>query len=238
MNCERYEEWLFLYRPGELSQTDLATLEAHLRGCPRCAALRDQLASDDRRLVRIRGLVPEPPSVDAAAERVLRAIGAGKPSAARHGIRNVLDLLISQYNRPGLRFAFGMLFVAIVAGAVYQQFSLMNDVSNLEKRMAVRHDPTGVVRAAFVLDVETFSRIPRSPEILALLGDRVTAGGDILISRHDVQSLQETVLRMSPFTPRLAGRRAADARGIEEITRAVRQHASLVFRPSRKGGAG
>lgn len=238
MNCERYEEWLFLHRPGELSQAELATLEAHLRDCPRCAALRDKLASDDRRLARLRAVMPEPPSTDAAIGRVLRAIGAAKPSAARHGIRNLLDLLALEFSRPRLRFASWFLFVAILGSAVYQQFSVMNEVSNLEKRMALRQDRTGVVRAAFVLDVETFSRIPRSREILEVLGDRVVAGGDILISRDDARSLQETMIRLSPFSPRVAGRDAPDARVVEEISRVVRQHASLVFRPSRNGGAG
>lgn len=238
MNCERYEEWLFLHRPGELSQADLATLEEHLRGCPRCAALRDRLASDDRRLARLRAMVPEPPGADAAIQGVLLAIGAGKPSAARHGVRDLLDLILLGFDRPWLRFASAFLFVAIAGTAVYQQFSIMNDVSSLEKRMALRQDQTGVVRATFVLDAETFSRIPRSQEILKALGDRLAAGNDILISRVEAQSLQETMMRILPFTPGLAGRGALDAMDIEEVSRVVRQHAGLVFRLSRKEGAG
>ena len=238
MNCERYEEWLFLHRPGELSPTEAAALEAHVRDCPRCAALREKLASDDRRLARIRAVVPEPPRADGAIEGVLLAIGAGKPSAVRHVVRDVLDLMLLEFNRPWLRFASAFLFVAIVGSAVYQQFSIMNDVSSLEKRIALRQNQTGVVRATFVLDAETFSRIPRSQEILKALGDRVAAGNDILISRDEAQSLQETMMRILPFTPGLAGRGAPDVMDIEEFSRVVRQHASLVFRLSRKEGVG
>jgi hypothetical protein len=238
MNCERYEEWLFLHRPGELNPAEAAALEAHVRDCPRCAALRNRLAADDRRLARIRAVVPEPPGADAAIERVLLAIGTGKPPAARHGVRDVLDLILLEFNRPWLRFASAFLFVAIVGGAVYQQFSIMSDVSSLEKRMALCQDQPGVVRATFVLDAETFSRIPRSREILNALGDRVAAGNDILISRDEAQSLQESMMRILPFTSGLAGRGAPDAMDIEEVSRVVRQHASLVFRLSRKEGVG
>jgi len=240
MSCGQYEEWLFLHRPGELSRADLAALEAHLRDCPQCAALKKALASDDRRLARLRAMAPEPPDADAAAGRVLLAIGGRKPVASHSRIRNFLEVILLTFNQPRIRTASAFLSVTLVGALLYQQFSVMSEVSNLEARMALRQDQPGMIHTAFVLDAEAVSRIPRSSEILEALGDRVKADSDrnIIISREAAQSMQETATRTLRFTSRKAGSAVLDARVIEEISRVVQRQASLVFRVSRKGGAG
>jgi len=240
MSCEQYEEWLFLHRPGELSRTDQTALEAHLRECPRCAALKDELARDDRRLAHLRAMRPEPQDADAAIKRILLAIENGTHPASRTGIRNILDGLVLKLSRPRLRLAFASLVAAIVSTLLYQQYVVMSDVSDLEASMALRRDRAGVFQAGYVLDAEALSRIPRSREILEALGDRVMADSNngILITREEARLWEGTVTRTLHFAPRLAEEARLDAGTIDEISRLVQQHASPVFYLSRKGGAG
>ncbi len=240
MSCEQYEKWLFLHRPGELSQFDQAALESHLRDCPRCTALKEKLASDDRQIAHLRAMKPEAPDADAAVKRILLAVGRGKHPVSRTGIRGFLDVLALRVNQPRLRFAFALLVTAIVGTLLYQQYSLMSDVSNLEASMSLRRDRAGMIQAAFVLDAEALSRIPRSREILEALGGRVTVDSNngILVTKEEARLLQETVAQTLHFAPRMAEGAALDAGTIEVISRAVQQRAIPVFHLSRKGGAG
>jgi hypothetical protein len=239
MNCERYDEWLHLHRPGELNRKDREALESHLGACPRCSALSERIAASEGKLARLRGPLPEAPDAAAAAGEVLRRIGAAHSRPRRSIAAEALDILLTLFDRPRIRYAAAVLLGLLGGTLVVQQLSVMRDVASLEDRMARPQEEGGMIQTAFVVNGETISRLPDSRELLETLGDRVRLdrNASILITREEAAALRDAVTRALAHDRRIRGILGRNRTAIDEAIRDLQSKPNTVFRVLRKGGA-
>jgi hypothetical protein len=237
MNCERYQEWLHLQRPGELSREEQGALERHLATCARCSAMRERIAAADRMLARLRDPLPQPPETDVAAREILRAIAVVGPRRHRSLVTEAVDFLVLFFDRPRLRLASAALVGLLGGMLLYQQISLVWDVAILEERMAASRRAGIVLEPAFLVRPETVSRIPRAGEILEALGAGAPPGRGLLLTRDEARSLQEAFARglfHSRQAQDLVGKNRA---AIDELVRSMMSEPRSVLRLVNKGGA-
>jgi Ca-activated chloride channel family protein len=92
MNCEQTKEWLLAYLDGQVNERQRAEIEAHLAGCPACAAEREALAA-----------------LRADLSATVGAAGAAiqLPPAAETRIAQRLEAELKKAQRPGLLARFG-----------------------------------------------------------------------------------------------------------------------------------
>jgi hypothetical protein len=143
------------------------------------------------------------------------------------------------FDRPRLRYATAVLLGLLGGTLLFQQISVMRDVSGLEERMAVPQDRGGRLQTAFMVKREAVSRLPGSRQLLQALGDRVTVDRDenILITREQAAALQEALARGLRHDPRIQDLVGRNRSLIDDVIRGLWLQSNTVFRVSKKGGA-
>ena len=239
MTCEQYAEWLHLHRPGELGEKEQRALEHHLAGCPRCSALRERIAAADRTLLPLRGPLIADPDIETAAAEILRNL-VGANARPRPSIRTqLLDSLVMMFDRPRLRYAMAGLLGLLGGVLLYQQISVMIDVSRLEQRMALTPGRAGTLQSAFLVRSETLSRIPGSRQLLETLGGRMALdrNDNLLVTRDEARVLQRALARAILRDKRVREMIGRSRPMIEETVRVLRAKPNTAFRILTKGGA-
>jgi anti-sigma factor RsiW len=115
MNCEQVKAWLLAYLDGEVTDRQRREIEAHLAGCPTCAAEMEELATLQADLSTVVGAAREaihlPPAAEARVAARLERAQPRRPLAALRGWPGRRSWL-------ALRGLAILLLVAFVAAAV------------------------------------------------------------------------------------------------------------------------
>jgi hypothetical protein len=145
MGCKKFQKWIYLYRPEELSPRQAGVLEKHLRECPVCAGVREQAARLERLTseARTRCGEPVPANPEKTAKRVLAAVESARSSGdsrtvkAGPGARKRLGIIIGEFLRPAvIRPVFAAIAIFIIGVFFIQETMILRRVSRLEQRIA------------------------------------------------------------------------------------------------------
>jgi hypothetical protein len=238
MSCQRYQEMLHLYRPGELGPEDARKLEEHLRTCADCSALKGRIWRAEGTIRNLRDYVPAHPDSERALAAIAKAIqGLPAPGHRPHRV-GWLDRLLVAFEVPSIRFASAFAILFLAGGFLFQQVRILNDVSDLEARLAVKRQPSQALETAYVIPPFPVKMAPHVDEMLRLAGGRVTVNtrGQMTISQGDVEDIQATVLRQLLSALGQSKGLGLDQKTIDELTIYMDRNIATVFRTATRGG--
>ena len=158
MSCERYQRLLHLNRSGEISKHEADELRQHLRLCEKCSLDLQRIERADGFIDRLSAFSPTPGNPDKLTADILRRVraesSAPKPS-------NPLDRLLDFFLLPSVRYATGTIVLLITITFMTQLIVVMNNISDLEHRMAspVR---TTTAEATYTMQSKTLQGVAES----------------------------------------------------------------------------
>jgi hypothetical protein len=238
MSCHRYQEMLHLYRPGELTPEDARELEEHLKTCADCSALKGRIWSAEGTIRNLRDYVPAHPDPERALAAIAKAIqGLPAPGHRPHHV-GWLDRLLVSFEVPSIRFASAFAILFLAGAFLFQQVRILNDVSDLEARLAVKRQPSQALETAYVIPPFPVKMAPHVDEMLRLAGGRVTVNtrGQMTISQGDVEDIQATVLRQLLSALGQSKGLGLEQKTIDELTIYMNRNIATVFRTATRGG--
>jgi hypothetical protein len=229
---------LHLYRPGELSLVELRELDDHLRTCAECAALKARIARSEVTLRAVRDFIPAAPDVERAVGAITRGLGESVPAGRSILTAGWLARLLGRFELPAFQLAGALGALLITGSFLIQQIGLLNEVSELETRLAGRVPGREQIEVAYV--------VPRIPKDLSLDVDRVLqaaggaigtdAQGRITISRARAADLRRSPLRQiltAVASERMLG---IDRKTLDDINDYLIRNMNTVLRTTRRGG--
>jgi hypothetical protein len=238
VSCNRYREMLHLYRPGELSPEELRELDDHLRTCTGCAALKERIARAETTLRTLREFVPAAPDTERAVAAVTHAAGGATRVRRSLLTGGRLDRWLGRFELPAFQLAGALAAVVITAGFLIQQITLLNDVSDLEARLAGTANGHDRLEVAFAVP-----RLPRelSPEldrILHAAGGAIgmDARGRITISRNRAADLARIPLQQLLAAAASEKMIGLDRKALTDINGYLTRNITTVLQTTRRGG--
>ena len=233
MSCERYQRLLHLNRSGEISKHEADDLRQHLRLCEECSLELQRIERADGFIDRLGAFSPTPKNPEKLAADILRRVRAESASPKP---LNPLDRILDFFLLPSVRYSTVAIISLIVLTSATQLVMMLNDISNLEQRMAspVRHDAT---EATYTMQSKTLQEVAtsdRSRSIKENLSLTVT-NDRIDVSAKDVDAfLSDPGLRNLP-TVVGASVLGIDKKTLEKIVNEVKATAERSFRLDGKG---
>jgi hypothetical protein len=167
MNCAEAKRFIPLMRQGELSPAEQRALADHLRSCPSCAAEQAGYLNLNRRIAKLRAIVPELPEPERSVQAILARVRAERRPEHQGYVSALVDRLIRALEVPGLRYALALFVTVTVTGFVFQQLTILQSVSALEARLSRPSTPR--VRMAYAVNPEAVERLARAEEIRTIL---------------------------------------------------------------------
>jgi Putative zinc-finger len=238
MSCQRYQEMLHLYRPGELEPRHARELEEHLRTCADCSALKVRIGRAEGTIKNLREYAPAHPDPERAIGAIAQAIRDLPAAEQRPHSVGWLDRLLISFEVPSVRFASALAILALAGGFLFQQVRLLNDVSDLEARLTHTRQPSRTLEAAYVIPPFPGKLASQVDNLLRLAGGRVTVNtrGQMTISQGDVEDLQETLLRQMLSALGKPKGLETDQKTIDELITYLNRNIAIVFRTATRGG--
>lgn len=145
MNCKKFEKYLYLWKPGELSENEARQLKSHLDHCPYCRGIRNQLLAQSEFINRMSESSP-PTAPDRMKDQIMqvtRQSGEGRVK------KMVTPLLLSGRRVSGTAAAL-LLAIVLIAGAFFiLEVKSMIRISRLEQQMRTQaraHSPGNASR--------------------------------------------------------------------------------------------
>jgi hypothetical protein len=238
MSCKRYREMLHLYRPGELGPEDAQKLEEHLKTCADCSTLKRRIERAEGTFRNLRAFTPAHPDPERAVAAISQAIG-GLPAGGRRP-RPVgwLDRLLASFEVPSIRFASAFAMLALAGGFLFQQVRILNDVSDLELRLASGRQPSQALEAAYVLPPFPGKMASQGDRMLRLAGGRVAVNtrGEMTISQGDAAEIQETLIRQVLSALGQQKGLGLDEKTIDQLTIYLNSNIATILRTASRGG--
>jgi len=233
MSCKRYQQMLHLNRSGEISAQEADELRQHLRLCERCALELQRIERADEFVDRFSAFSPAPRNAEKLTADLLRRIRAesAKPRPAS-GLDRVLDLFLM----PSVRYSAVATILFITMICMTQLVMMLNDISDLEQRMAspVRKDAaeaTYTVRSKTLHAVATSERGRPLRENLSVA---VTKDGIDIPATHADTFLSDYTLKNLPAILE-TGVMGIDKKTLEVILNEVKATAELTFHVRQEG---
>jgi hypothetical protein len=233
MNCERYQRLLHLNRSGEISSHEAEELRRHLRLCEKCSLELQRIERADGFIDHLGAFSPTPRNPEKITADILRRVRAGSTSPKS---LSPLDRVLDFFVRPSVRY----LTVAIISLAVLtpatQLVMMLNDISNLEQRMAspVRRD---AAEATYTMQSKTLQEVATSKQ-----GESIKENISLTVTndRIDVSAKEVDALLADPGFRNLSTAVGASVLGIdkkrlEKIVNEIKATAERSFRLDGKG---
>lgn len=135
MSCKRYQRWLHLNRPGELSPGQLRNLEKHLENCHSCRQLRERIIASDKTIRSLRESPPLLEQQDRLAENVIKIIRnlPSEHTSPKKTEPNRAGALIPLLS--GIRLPLAAALILIIAIILFQEFMIVHRLVKLEDKM-------------------------------------------------------------------------------------------------------
>jgi hypothetical protein len=233
MSCERYRRLLHLNRSGEISEHEAEELRQHLRLCEKCSLELQRIERADGFIDRLSTFSPISKNPEKLTTDILRRVRAESVAPASS---DALDALLDFFLLPSVRYSTVAIIVLILLTPATQLVMMLNDISNLERRMAspVRHDAT---EATYTIQSKTLRQVATSERGKSLKDNiSLTVTNDrIDVSAKDVDSfLSDVSLRNLP-TVLGASALGIDEKTVEKIINEVKATAERSFRLDGKG---
>ena len=233
MSCERYQRLLHLNRSGEISSHEADDLRQHLRLCEKCSLELQRIERADGFIDHLGAFAPTHKNPEKLTADILRRVRA--ESVAPKAL-NPLDRFLDFFLLPSVRYTAVAIISLIVVTSASQLVMMLNDISNLEQRMAssVRHDAT---EATYTMQSKTLQEVAtseRGKSIKENISLTVT-NERIDVSAKDVDAfLSDPGLRSLP-TVVGASVLGIDKKTFEKIVNEVKATAERSFRLGGKG---
>jgi len=233
MSCERYQRLLHLNRAGEISGHEADELRQHLRLCEKCSLKLQRIERADGFIDRLVAFSPTPKNPEELTADILRRVRAESASPKP---LNPLDRVLDFFLLPSVRYSTVAIISLIVLTSATQLVMMLNDISNLEQRMAspVRRDAT---EATYTMQSKTLQGVATSDRgrsikenlSLTVTNDRID------VSAKDVDAfLSDPGLRNLP-TVVGASVLGIDKKTLEKIVNEIKATAERSFRLDGKG---
>jgi hypothetical protein len=232
MSCKRYQGLLHLNRSGEISTHEADELRQHLRLCEKCSLELQRIERADTFIDRLDAFSPTPKNSEKLTADILRRARA--ESAAPKSL-NMLDRLLDFFLLPSVRYSTMSIISLVVLASATQLVTMLNDISNLEQRMAspVRHD----TKATYTMQSKTLQEVATSERgkplkenvSLTVTNDRIDVSAkdvDALLSDPGLRNLP-TVVGASVL--------GIDKKTLDKIVNEVKATAERSFRLDGKG---
>ncbi len=237
MTCAQYEELLHLYRPGERSPEEDLAVERHLQTCARCAELNRRIERAGSTIKDLRAFTPVSPDLQDALD-ALSARLSGAPGAERHSfLGDWLDRLLTMFDFPSMRYASAFVVTAMVAGYLFQQVRILNDVAALQDRLAAGFEGGPRLEVAYAVKPASDALAAEAGEALRSIdmSDRLDLARGIVLSRADVENLRLLVMRQA-FSV-LEDRRVPglDRRTLDGFMKSAAENLTVMLRIEKKG---
>ncbi|MCX6143288.1 MAG: zf-HC2 domain-containing protein [Ignavibacteriales bacterium] len=233
MSCERYQRLLHLNRSGEISKHEADELRQHLRLCEKCSLELQRIERADGFIDHLGDFSPSPKNPEKLTADILRRVRA--ESAAPKPL-NPLNRFLDFFLLPSVRYSTVAIISLVILTSATQLVMMLNDVSNLEQRMAspVRHDAT---EATYTMQSKTLQEVAKSERgrpikenvSLTVTNDRIDVSAkkvDTFLSDYNLRNLS-TVLGASAL--------GIDKKTLEKIVNEVKATAERSFRLDGKG---
>ena len=233
MSCERYQRLLHLNRSGEISKHEADELRQHLRLCEKCSLDLQRIERADGFIDRLSAFSPTPGNPDKLTADILRRVRA-ESSAPKHS--NPLDRLLDFFLLPSVRYATVTIVLLITITLTTQLIVVMNNISDLEHRMAspVR---TTTSEATYTMQSKTLQGVAESERgkflkenvSFTVTNDRIDVpvkDVDTFLSDYNLRNL-----------PAILGASALgiDQKTLEKIVTEIKATAERSFRLDGKG---
>ncbi|MCX6132423.1 MAG: hypothetical protein NTU47_01305 [Ignavibacteriales bacterium] len=233
MSCERYQRFLHLNRSGEISKQESDELRQHLRICERCALELQRIQRADGFIGRLGAFIPAPKNPEKLTADILRRVRA--ESTAPRPV-NVLAQVLDFFLIPSVRYASVAIILFITTTSMLQLFAMLNDISDLEQRMASPNRKE-TAEAMYTMESKTLQEIAQSETLKSLHENAsLTVSNDrIDVPVKDVDTfLSGSSLRNLPTILGTAALQI-DKKTFEKIVNEVKATAELTFRARHEG---
>jgi hypothetical protein len=233
MSCERYQRLLHLNRSGEISSHEADELRQHLRLCEKCSLELQRIERAGGFIDRLGAFAPTPKNPEKLTADILRRVRA---ESAAPRTSNPLDRFLDFFLLPSVRYSTVAIISLIVVTSTTQLVMMLNDISDLEQRMAspVRHDAT---EATYTMQSKTLQEVAtseRGKSIKENISLTVT-NERIDVSAKDVDAfLSDPGLKNLP-TVVGASVLGIDRKTLEKIVNEIKATAERSFRLDGKG---
>jgi anti-sigma factor RsiW len=180
MNCTRFQDLLFEYLDGELSQAEQACAVEHLAGCAECRSLLEREKAAGARVSKAFQERTAELRLSAGFERrILGALEAARPAAA-----GTFERLLAFARRFGWSSAAGAAAVVVAAVLLIRGHATRDAVGQAITQPRPEKVPASVpVQAAFVSSVYTF-RLEGDQVVDLLEYQTNVVDGTVLLSRN------------------------------------------------------
>ena len=230
MNCNRYQRMLHLHRAGELTEREEAELHRHLRTCERCAIERERIERADAPVQRLRAFRPILRDPDRLAARVLAHIQ--EPTRERF-VDRFLDAMLT----PAARYASAVFVLAAVGSFLYQYYSTLDDVANLERRFEGRSQIQFAPGVAYSIDSNALRSLPDRRELqsIPLLKQYSESDDSFTITERKLRSLVPFADLLSPAATSLLRTSGLNEQQIDAVVGFLQKNATFSFTFLKEG---
>ena len=231
MSCNHYQRLMHLNRSGEISNTDADELRHHVRLCERCALELQRIERAEQFIDRLAASSPRPADPEKLTADIMRRVRA-ETLLSRSPFDRLLDIFLT----PSVRYATLAIVLLVTLTFMTQLVSMLDDVSNLEARLASRPG-NETAEATYTVQSKTLGETVKSENGKPLRDNlSITVTNDrIDVPVKDVESFLSgnSIKSLSSILGTAALR--IDKKTIDKIVNEVKATAELTFRARHEG---
>jgi hypothetical protein len=227
MSCERYQQMLHLNRSGEVSAEDADDLRQHLTRCETCSLEWRRIQHADKFLNPLRTFSPALAGPEKLTADIMRRV---REAALREPSQSIIDRILDFFLIPAVRYTAVATILGVLVMLIFQSFTLLNQISNLEQRMISM--PGHRAGATYTVRSETLQEVTESEKIQSFAGSAplMLGNGRIQVPAKDVDAfLSDSNLRDLPAIIGWSALRI-DQKTLEKIISEIKATAELTFR--------
>jgi hypothetical protein len=230
MNCDHYQRMLYLHRAGELSEQEETELRRHLQTCEHCAAERVRIETADSYIRRLRETGPTLRDPDHLATSILARI-------TEAGRERLIDRFLDAMLTPVIRYASAIFVLAAVGSLLFQYYSTLDEVANLERRFAQGSQSQLVPGVVYSINSSTLRSLPDRKELqsLSVLEGYSESGDSFRITQRKLSSLVPFADLLSPATTSLLRTAGFNEKQIDAVVGFLQKNATFSFTFLKEG---
>ena len=193
MKCDYYIKLIHLNRPGELKESEQKKLKNHLRICPDCRKVKQELEKMSAAVIAVKEnepVISDPKKLTANIIQEIKQLEKKKIKKHNPILYNILDI----FSRERFRYSLAAVVSGILLIFLIQQIYIINKISGLEQKVStVSSRETGddsiiisseSIRKIF--DVSKFPQLENTDLYRQLINNET-----ITIDRRFLESLME-----------------------------------------------
>jgi hypothetical protein len=159
MSCKRFQRYLHLYRPGEMSDRERQELETHLETCTRCGEEWRRIQAAESRIARMREEVLVPSDPPGLTERIMAGIEARPRRQVRPFMDSVAEVLDRLFGPALPRRAAAVVCLGLLCSFLVQHALMLREVGGLERKMARAPYSTANMSLNYVIPLEKWEQL-------------------------------------------------------------------------------